>query len=158
MRETANIRGSFMYRTHIVSSVFSLLFGFALLTWVIPAQTPEYPGFGMPASLLPDILAWIIIFCAAAHLLKTLVTGAGKGIPAPISLTTFAHCLAFLLVLAASMPLMRILGYFPGGALVMAACCLLCGERRPVRLAVVAGATLFLVWAALWKGLGVMLP
>lgn len=147
-----------MYRTNIASSVFTMLFGIALLGWIIPAQTPEYPGFGMPASLLPDILAWIMIVCAAANLLKTIVTGAGRDKPAALSLTTFVHCLAFLIVLAASMPLMHLLGYFAGGAVVMAACCLLCGERRPLRLAVVTAATVFVVWAALWKGLGVMLP
>lgn len=147
-----------MYRTNIASSVFSLLFGILLLGWLIPAQTPEYPGFGLPASLLPDILAWIMIFCAAANLLKTIATGAGRDKAASISLTTFVHCLAFLVVLAASMSLMRLVGYFAGGAAVMAACCLLCGERRPLRLAVVTAATIFLVWAALWKGLGVMLP
>ncbi len=147
-----------MYRTNIASSVFTILFGIALLGWIIPAHTPEYPGFGMPASLLPDILAWIMILCAAANLLKTIVTGAGRNKPAAINLTTFAHCLAFLAVLAASMPLMRLLGYFAGGAIVMAACCLLCGERRPLRLAIVAAATVFTIWAALWKGLGVMLP
>lgn len=147
-----------MYRTNIISSVFSILFGIALLSWIIPAQTPEYPGFGMPASLLPDILAWIMIFCAAANLLKTVLTGAGKDKPAALSLTTFGHCLAFLAVLAAAMPLMHLLGYFAGGAVVMAACCLLCGERRPLRLLIVTGATVFIIWAALWKGLGVMLP
>ena len=28
-----------------------------LLIWIIPAYTPEYPGYGVPASLLPDIAA-----------------------------------------------------------------------------------------------------
>ena len=26
-----------------------------LLIWIIPAYTPEYPGYGVPASLLPDL-------------------------------------------------------------------------------------------------------
>lgn len=32
-----------------------------LLIWIIPAYTPEYPGYGVPASLLPDIAAGFML-------------------------------------------------------------------------------------------------
>ena len=32
-----------------------------LLVWIIPAHTPEYPGYGVPASLLPDIAAGFML-------------------------------------------------------------------------------------------------
>ncbi|WP_418764466.1 tripartite tricarboxylate transporter TctB family protein [Mailhella sp.] len=147
-----------MYRTHIISSLASILFGILLIAWIIPTQTPEWPGYGMPASLLPNILAWIIIVSASINLIKTIITGYGKGQPSPLSFKMFLHLLAFTAVLAAAMPLMSMFGYFIGSAIVLAACCLLCGERKPVRLVIVAAATIVVIWAALWKGLGVMLP
>ena len=32
-----------------------------LLIWIITAYTPEYPGYGVPASLLPDIAAGFML-------------------------------------------------------------------------------------------------
>lgn len=32
-----------------------------LLLWIIPACTPEYPGYGVPASLLPNIAAGFML-------------------------------------------------------------------------------------------------
>lgn len=147
-----------MYYTHIFSSLASILFGILLLTWIIPTQTPEWPGYGMPASMLPNILAWIIIVSASINLVKTIVTGAGKGQSAEISPRTFAHLLGFIAVLAAAMPIMSLLGYFGGSCIVMVAMCLLCRERRPLRLVIVSAATIGITWAALWKGLSVILP
>ena len=147
-----------MFRTHIISALLSIAFGILLLVWIIPTQTPEYPGYGMPASLLPNILAWIIIAAASIDLAKTIVTHAGKGLPARISITSLLHMLGFLIVLGASMPVMELCGYFPGSVIIMVCICLLCGERKPVRLAIVSACTIVCVWGALWKGLSVMLP
>ncbi len=147
-----------MYRTHIFSSLASILFGILLITWIIPTQTPEWPGYGMPASMLPNILAWIIIISASINLIKVVLTGYGKGQAASLSPRMFAHLLGFIAVLAAAMPLMHLFGYFIGGAIIMLALCLLCGERRPVRLIIVSASTLIVIWAALWKGLSVLLP
>ncbi|WP_077073874.1 tripartite tricarboxylate transporter TctB family protein [Mailhella massiliensis] len=147
-----------MYRTHILSSLFSILFGIILLVWIIPTQTPEWPGYGMPASMLPNILAWIIIISASINLIKVFLTGYGKGQEAPLSPRMFAHLLGFVAILAAAMPLMSLCGYFIGGAIIMLTLCLLCGERNPIRLIIVAAATLLVIWAALWKGLSVLLP
>ncbi len=147
-----------MYRTHIISSMLAILFGIALLAWIIPTQTPEYPGYGMPASLLPNILAWIIIVSATINLTKTIVTGSGKNAPARISIKEFAHLLCFLAVLGAAMPLMELCGFFIGSIITMICLCLLCGERKPIRLAIVSACTIICVWAGMWKGLSVMLP
>lgn len=147
-----------MFLTHICSSLLAMLFGVILLAWIIPTQTPEYPGYGMPASLLPQILSWIIIACGALNLIKTLITASGKGKPSNISLTSFLHCLGFLAVLGSAMPLMNLVGYWAGGAIIMIGFCMLCGERNFVRMAIVTSATVFIIWAALWKGLSVMLP
>ena len=150
--------GSDMYRTHIISALLSIAFGILLLLWIIPTQTPEYPGYGMPADLLPSILAWIIIAAASIDLIKTILTHAGKGQPARISLASLLHLLGFLAVLGAAMPIMQLCGYFIGSAIVMVCLCLLCRERKPVRLGIVAACSIVCVWGALWKGLSVMLP
>ncbi len=147
-----------MFLTHIISDLLSAAFGILLLLWIIPTQTPEYPGYGMPADLLPSILAWIIIVAASIDLLKTIIMHTGKGVPARISLASMFHLLGFIAVLGGAMPIMQLCGYFIGSLIVMLCLCLLCRERKPVRMGIVAACSIACVWGALWKGLSVMLP
>lgn len=39
------------------------LFGVLLLTWIIPAQVDDAGSFGLPPSLAPKSLAWVMIAC-----------------------------------------------------------------------------------------------
>ncbi|MEM9551181.1 MAG: tripartite tricarboxylate transporter TctB family protein [Pseudomonadota bacterium] len=49
-----------------------MLFGGLLLLWIIPAQVNDAGSFGLPPSLAPKALAWVMILCggvlAAQHM------------------------------------------------------------------------------------------
>ena len=63
------------------------LAGGTLLLWIIPAYTPEYPGYGVPASLLPDIAAGFMLALSLLGLVRAVLasraerreTGAAPG-------------------------------------------------------------------------------
>lgn len=46
------------------------LAGGNLLLWIIPACTPEYPGYGVPASLLPNIAAGFMLALSLLGLVR----------------------------------------------------------------------------------------
>lgn len=49
------------------------LAGGTLLLWIIPAYTPEYPGYGVPASLLPDIAAGFMLALSLLGLVRAVL-------------------------------------------------------------------------------------
>lgn len=49
------------------------LAGGTLLLWIIPAYTPEYPGYGVPASLLPDIAAGFMLALSLLGLVRAIL-------------------------------------------------------------------------------------
>ena len=55
------------------------LFGVLLLFWIIPAQVNDAGSFGLPPSLAPKALAWVMIACGAVLALKHLRTASGGG-------------------------------------------------------------------------------
>ncbi|MEI3478464.1 MAG: tripartite tricarboxylate transporter TctB family protein [Bilophila sp.] len=49
------------------------LAGGTLLLWIIPAYTPEYPGYGVPASLLPDLAAGFMLALSLLGLVRAVL-------------------------------------------------------------------------------------
>ena len=43
-----------------------VLFGVLLHLWIIPAQVDDAGSFGLPPSLAPKALGWVMIFCGGA--------------------------------------------------------------------------------------------
>ena len=49
-----------------------LALGVSLLLWIIPAQVNDTGSFGLPPSLAPRSLAWIMIICGLVLVLQNL--------------------------------------------------------------------------------------
>lgn len=49
-----------------------VLFGVLLLLWIIPAQVNDAGSFGLPPSLAPKSLAWVMIVCGAVLAVQNL--------------------------------------------------------------------------------------
>lgn len=49
-----------------------ILFGILLLLWIIPAQVNDAGSFGLPPSLAPKSLAWVMIACGVALIIQNL--------------------------------------------------------------------------------------
>ena len=50
------------------------LFGVILLLWIIPTQVNDAGSFGLPPSLAPNALAWVMIACGAVLVTQNLVS------------------------------------------------------------------------------------
>lgn len=55
------------------------LFGALLLLWIIPAQVNDAGSFGLPPSLAPKALAWVMIACGGTLVLQQLRAASGGG-------------------------------------------------------------------------------
>ncbi len=49
-----------------------VVFGALLLLWIIPAQVNDAGSFGLPPSLAPKALAWVMIICGAVIAVQNL--------------------------------------------------------------------------------------
>ena len=56
-----------------------VLFGALLLLWIIPAQVNDAGSFGLPPSLAPKALAWLMIACGGMLGAQHLRTASGGG-------------------------------------------------------------------------------
>ena len=55
---------------YLVVMAFCLL----LLVWAIPNYTPEYPGYGAPADMVPIVATWVMMVMAIISLLRNVVS------------------------------------------------------------------------------------
>lgn len=63
---------------------YLLLIGFCLwlLAWAIPTYTPEYPGYGAPPALVPNVAVCVMLVMALISLVRVLLAvKLGKAIP-----------------------------------------------------------------------------
>ena len=101
-----------------------------LLIWIIPAYTPEYPGYGVPASLLPDIAAGFMLALSllglgpAALSWRKAEKSGGDGQTA----VRWRHLACFLIPCALLMPAMSLFGFLPAGIAFMVVIQIGCGQ------------------------------
>lgn len=142
------------------------LAGAAFLLWLIPAWTPEYPGYGAPASLLPDLAASFMLVLALVGLARTVLAdratrrataAAPDGNPRAEAIH-WGYLARFLIPCLLCMPAMSILGFIPAGVVFLAVIQYVCGQRRREIMAIVATLPVLAVYALMRFGLGVPLP
>lgn len=65
-----------MTRTNrdILGYLVVIAFCIVLLTWAIPNYTPEYPGYGAPADMVPIVAAWVMLVMALISLLRNVIS------------------------------------------------------------------------------------
>ena len=137
------------------------------LTWVIPTYTPPYPGYGVPASLVPNVAVGIILFLSALSLCKNLLAAfamkkrgeaAEEGECKEADKINWLHLVRFMVPCALLMPGMMYGGFIPAGIVFMLVMQYFCGQRKPIPMALVAVIPVLVVYAAMRWGLGVPMP
>ena len=131
-----------------------------LLVWIIPAHTPEYPGYGVPASLLPDIAAGFMLALSLLGLGRAALTrrrnnASGEGAQTTVR---WRHLACVLIPCALLMPAMSWFGFLPAGIAFMVVIQLCCGQRRWLPMTLVAVVPVLSVYAIMRFGLGVPMP
>lgn len=142
----------------IISYGFVLLFSLALLIYVIPAFSPEYPGYGVPATLVPNIASGAMLCLALIGLAKTFFKSRRVSQGETISFTIrWLHLAVFFLPCLLLMPAMH-LGFIPSGIAFLLLLQWICGQRSWISLALVSVLPVVLVYVIMRYGLGVPMP
>ena len=152
----------------------NLIFGFialgsgAFLLWIIPAYSPPYPGYGVSASLLPNVTVGIMLVLSVLALVRNtlsyLLVKPRKPEESPSGNTSIVdkvqlwHLARFLIPCVLLMPAMQWLGFIPAGLVFMLVIQYFCGQRKPVPAVLVAVGMVGFLYAAMRYGLGVPMP
>lgn len=109
-----------------------------ILVWAIPAQTSTATAFGMPPALMPTVTITAALVLAVILGIVSLVSPSSEPpTEDTLELPNRAGLMCLVLVLAAIV-LITFTGLFIGGIVTVAAFMLVMGERRPIRIGLVA--------------------
>ncbi len=156
---TAGTRENLVYGAiALVSLVF--------LIWVIPTYTPAYPGYGVPASMVPNVTVGGILLLSAMALVRNLFVQARARQQDPrevnqdgqVDRVHLLHLVKFMLPCILLMPAMKWLGFLPAAIMFMLVIQFLCNQRKPVVLILVSLIPVGIIYAAMRFLLGVPLP
>ncbi len=102
-----------------------ICFSLSLLFWIIPTWTPPWPGYGMPADLVPKVAAWFILLLAALGLGRNLLilhkerASAQKATcdkeESAATRPGWLHLLIYIVPCALFMPAVALCGFIPAG-------------------------------------------
>lgn len=155
---TVRRRDNLIYSCIAVGSVVFLL-------WIIPAYTPPYPGYGVSASLLPNVVVGTILMLSVLALVRNLLAKptnpekSRSGDTSPVDNRVHLwHLARFMLPCVLLLPAMEWVGFIPAGLVFVLVLQYLCGQRKPVPAVLVAVGLVGIFYVAMRYGLGVPMP
>lgn len=144
-----------IYQRDMIGYAIILILSCSLYFWGIPAYSPEYPGYGVPASFMPDIAAVCMGLLSILGLVQTVKkrdkeTKAGK--------MNWIYLIKFFVPCLLLMPAMATIGYLISGMLFLFLIQFLCGQRSAWCLILVSMVPVAVFYALMMYALGVPLP
>ncbi|MDE5681231.1 MAG: tripartite tricarboxylate transporter TctB family protein [Mailhella sp.] len=144
-----------IYQRDMIGYAIILILSCSLYFGVIPAYSPEYPGYGVPESFMPDIAAVCMGLLSILGLVQTVKkrdkeTKAGK--------MNWIHLIKFFVPCLLLMPAMATIGYLISGMLFLSLIQFLCGQRSAWCLILVSMVPVAVFYALMVYALGVPLP
>jgi len=152
----------------------NLIFGFialgsvAFLLWIIPAYSPPYPGYGVSASLLPNVTIGTMLVLSVLALMRNILSyllvkskkpeGSQSGNTSQVDKVYLWHLARFMIPCILLMPAMQWVGFIPAGLVFMLVIQYFCGQRKPVSAVLVAVGLVGFLYAVMRYGLGVPMP
>lgn len=138
------------------------------LLWIIPAYTPPYPGYGVSAALLPNVMVGFILTLSVLALARNILsyffakpagpTENRSGHNNQADRVHLWHLARFMIPCVLLMPAMRWIGFIPAGVVFMLVIQYFCGQRKPVPAALVALGSVLFVYGVMRYGLGAPMP
>ena len=108
-----------------------------MLAWVIPTWSPEYPGYGVPATLVPDASCALMLLLAALGLSKEVWT---------------------LLRDKTNNKKPHVVGFIPAGIIFLLIIQFFCGQRKAAPMILVSLIPVLAIYAVARFGLNVPMP
>lgn len=140
-----------------VSYSFVALVSGVLLLWAIPVFSPEYPGYGVPATLVPNIAAGCMLTFSLLGLFR-LALARRKNRQKNVDGICWLHLVKFFVPCALLMPAMHALGVIPAGILFLLIVQWACGQRHPVSLVLISMGPVLIVYLLMRYALNVPMP
>ncbi len=138
------------------------------LWWVIPAYSPPYPGYGVSASLVPNVTVGIMLALSVMSLTRNLLShlwakqtnhqGSRSADVSQEGRVQLWHLARFLIPSVLLMPAVQWLGFIPAGLVFMLVIQYFCGQRKPLPAVLTAVGSVGILYVAMRYGLGVPMP
>lgn len=138
------------------------------LLWLIPAYTPEYPGYGVRGSLVPNLVVGLILVLSVLSLVRNILAYLSAKPTSPeesqlgdnsqVDRVHLWHLARFVIPGLLLMPAMQWVGFIPAGVVFMLVLQYFCGQRKPVQAVLVAVVPVCIIYVAMRYGLGVPMP
>lgn len=136
-----------MKNAHTAAYSILCVASLAMLLVFIPAYTPQSDEYGMHPALLPNCYAVIILGCSLLMLVRE-VLNKGKGTDkSPVDLRTAIRTGCVVAALFVYLPLVKLAGAVPAGAITLFLLQILMGQRSPLFL---IGLSAALPWLLNW--------
>ena len=146
-----------------------------MLTWGIPTYTPEYPGYGAPPALVPNVSVCVILVMAIVSLVNALLSVYLKR-PLPVQESEFPediegddgftqvgrvnlkHLAGIMVPSLLLLVAIDYIGYIPASFLFLMALQFIIGSRRWLQMIVIAVLLVAALYIIMRYGFGVPVP
>ena len=131
------------------------------LLWVIPTFTPPYPGYGVSAALLPNLIVGLILLLSLVSLGVNLFgpqKNTGQEELPDEDKVHLGRLFSFLLPCLLLFPAIKLAGFIPSGIVFMLLIQFFCGQRKPVTMVLVAVCSVGFMYALMRFGLKIPMP
>ena len=166
-----------MTRTNrdILGYVVVIAFCALLLAWAIPTYTPEYPGYGAPADLVPVVATWVMLVMALISLLRNVIAVyLNKPIPAEesefpedmeegggftqVGRVNLLHLGGIMIPCILLVVAIDYVGYNPASLVFLLLLQFIIGSRRWLQSIIIAVALVAVLYIIMRYGFGVPVP
>ncbi len=145
-----------------------------LLVWAIPVYTPAYPGYGASPALVPNVVVAVMLVMAVLAIIRSFLAIKGttplseeeSTYPDELERSGFTqvghldivHLAKFMIPAALFVVGINTVGYLPSAFIFLLLLQYLVGARNPIKILLLAIATVALMYAAMRYGFGVPIP
>ena len=139
----------------------AILFAVVVVTLfiIIPQQTSPGLGYGLPPGFLPSLSAIIIGGLSIILFLKSIFRNKQEySEPSPIISKNWLHLLVFSVLIFFALGSIKVLGFIPGGSLMIASFMIYMGNRRPLIIILVSLITPTVVHLIAWYAFLIPMP
>lgn len=158
-----------------IAYVSLIAFCLLLLFWAIPGYTPEYPGYGAPADLVPIVATCVMLVMALISLARVLIaTRLGKPIPdeesafpedldegsgfTQVGRVNLKHLASIMIPSLLLLGSIDYIGYIPASLIFLMLIQFIIGSRRWLQSIVIAIALVAVLYIVMRYGFGVPVP
>jgi len=139
----------------------SLILSLVLILWIIPNNMPEYPGYGVPASLVPEMASYFMLVLSTIGLIRIYI-GSRKDENRKNFTFSFSpknyYLFVFIMVCILFLLALPYVGFIISGIVLLLLLQIICKQRKPVPLILVSVLPVLFMYVLMRFVLNVPIP